>query len=193
MEPDFARYDALIMDWDGTLVDSQPLNFRSLAIALEPHGVALDQLWYRARLGASGDDLLTQLGVTAPFDDILTHCGELIIRDIHSLAQFSTVVQWVHQGRELGLCCAVASGGGDEVVRAGLAATGLEPLFDTIVTRRDAVHGKPAPDLFLTAAERLGVAPSRCLVVEDADEGHAAARAAGMDAIDVRPLTTSSW
>jgi len=61
------------------------------------------------------------------------------------------------------------------------------------VTREDADRGKPAPDLFLEAARRLRVAPQRCLVVEDAEEGLAAARAAGMDVVDVRPYVTSSW
>jgi HAD superfamily hydrolase (TIGR01509 family) len=87
----------------------------------------------------------------------------------------------------------VASGGGGIVVRAGIDATGLAHLFDTVVTREDADRGKPAPDLFLEAARRLGVPAQRCLVVEDAEEGLAAARAAGMHAVDVRPYVTSGW
>ncbi|MEV4872808.1 HAD-IA family hydrolase [Streptomyces syringium] len=74
-----------------------------------------------------------------------------------------------------------------------LSATGLEGLFDVVVTREDVARGKPAPDLFTEAARRLGVRPARCLVVEDADEGLAAARAAGMDAVDVRPFAVSAW
>jgi HAD superfamily hydrolase (TIGR01509 family) len=62
-----------------------------------------------------------------------------------------------------------------------------------VVVREDAERGKPAPDLFLEAARRLDVPPRRCLVVEDAEEGLAAARAAGMDAVDVRPWVTSIW
>ncbi len=56
------------------------------------------------------------------------------------------------------------------------------------MTREDAERGKPAPDIFLTAARRLNLNPSQCLVYEDSDEGMEAAHAAGMDAIDVRPL-----
>jgi beta-phosphoglucomutase-like phosphatase (HAD superfamily) len=169
VELDYGRYEALIMDWDGTLVDSQPLNYVCLAAALAPYGVMLDQGWYRDRLGASGDDLLAELGATASFEAVLQRCGELIIQQIGGLQPFAKVVGWVERGRALGLRCAVASGGGDEVVRAGLAATGLERLFDVVVTRPDAERGKPAPDLFLVAAAKLDIAPGRCLVVEDSD------------------------
>lgn len=188
MTADYTAYDALIMDWDGTMVDSQPLNYRCLARALAPHGVVLEEEWYRARLGSSGDALLAELGVTASSAAVLGRCGELIIREVASLRPFPVVVGWVEGARASGLACAVASGGGDAVVRAGLSATGLSRLFDVVVTRRDAPRGKPAPDLFLEAARRLRVPPDRCLVVEDAGEGLAAARAAGMDVLDVRAL-----
>ena len=70
--------------------------------------------------------------------------------------------------------------------RRTLAAAGLTGLFDVILTPEDVEHGKPAPDMFLLAAERLGAAPSRCVVFEDAVPGIAAAAAAGMDCVRVR-------
>lgn len=193
MELDLDGYEALISDWDGTLADSQPLNHRSLATALSMHGVDLREDWYRERLGTSVDGLLAELGVSVPLADVVTRCNELIIQELPSLRPFKTVVGWVEDARARGLACAVASGGGGAVVRAGIAATGLTYLFDTVVTREDAARGKPAPDLFLEAARRLGVPPRRCLVLEDAEEGLAAARAAGMHAVDVRPYVTSMW
>jgi beta-phosphoglucomutase-like phosphatase (HAD superfamily) len=193
MDLNLDPYDALIMDWDGTMVDSQPLNYRSLAAVLRAHAVDLRQDWYRERLGTSVDGLLEELGASVPLADVLDHCGELIIRDLASLKPFELVVGWVEKARARGLACAVASGGGGVVVRAGIEATGLAHLFDTVVTREDADRGKPAPDLFLEAARRLRVPPQRCLVFEDAEEGLAAARAAGMSTVDVRPYVTSSW
>ena len=83
---------------------------------------------------------------------------------------------------------AVASGGLRSVVHATLDTIGLRPLFDAIVTAEDVVYGKPAPDIFLEAAARLGVAPIDCIVYEDGDPGIVAARAAGMRVIDVRVL-----
>jgi len=66
-----------------------------------------------------------------------------------------------------------------------LQATGLLDLFEIIITPRLVKQGKPAPDMFLLAAERMGVAPERCLVLEDGDSGMQAAAAAGMQAVFV--------
>ncbi|WP_183091427.1 HAD family hydrolase [Streptomyces radicis] len=194
MEVDLTAYRALIMDWDGTLVDSQPLNYTAMAAASLCHGHVLDRRWYQVRLGTSGEELLAELGVPeALVPEVLAECGRRIIREVGTLRTYPVVVDLVRQARDKGLRCAVASGGGGAVVRAGLDATGLAPLFDAVVTREAVERGKPAPDLFLEAARVLGVAPERCVVVEDAEEGLAAARAAGMAAVDVRRWVTSAF
>jgi HAD superfamily hydrolase (TIGR01509 family) len=82
---------------------------------------------------------------------------------------------------------AVASGGIRLLVDRTLAALGITDHFQAILTAEDVARGKPEPDLFLLAAERLGVPPERCLVIEDSDLGLEAARRAGMAAVDVRP------
>jgi HAD superfamily hydrolase (TIGR01509 family) len=89
---------------------------------------------------------------------------------------------------------AVASGGPRAIVRGMLEISGLAALFDRdgyrlVVTPEDVKHGKPAPDLFLLAAERMGVAPERCLVFEDAEPGMRAAEAAGMQWVRVPSRT----
>ena len=81
---------------------------------------------------------------------------------------------------------AVATGGTRAIVNRTLSAVGLLEHFQAIVTADDVAHGKPAPDIFLESARRLGIAPAECMVFEDADLGVQAARAAGMDVIDVR-------
>ena len=82
---------------------------------------------------------------------------------------------------------AVASGGVRNVIIKQLEKIGCENWFDAIVTAEDTQRHKPFPDVFLEAARRLQVEPAQCLVYEDGDLGLEAARAAGMDAIDVRP------
>jgi HAD superfamily hydrolase (TIGR01509 family) len=80
---------------------------------------------------------------------------------------------------------AVASGSEEETVRGVLVANDLERLFEVIITPKLVQRGKPAPDMFLLAAERLGVAPEDCVVFEDGESGMQAARAAGMAAVFV--------
>jgi HAD superfamily hydrolase (TIGR01509 family) len=77
-------------------------------------------------------------------------------------------------------------------VRAALAEASVRHLFDAIVTINDVVRGKPAPDLYLAALNKLGCRPTECVAYEDTDEGLAAARAAGIRCIDVRPFLASS-
>lgn len=78
---------------------------------------------------------------------------------------------------------AVASSAHHDVISAALTATGLDDLFDIVVSSDDVAHGKPAPDVYLEAARRLGTDPSTCLVVEDSYNGVRAARAAGMTVV----------
>ena len=79
----------------------------------------------------------------------------------------------------------VASGGPRDIVRHTLELMRLQDLFPVVVTPEDVVHGKPAPDMFLLAAQKMGVAPARCLVFEDAEPGIQAAEAAGMKWVHV--------
>jgi HAD superfamily hydrolase (TIGR01509 family) len=80
---------------------------------------------------------------------------------------------------------AIASGGPRDIVHGMLRLSGLAPLFKVVVTPEDVVHGKPAPDMFLLAAKKIGVAPDKCLVFEDAEPGMRAAEAAGMKYVKV--------
>ncbi len=80
---------------------------------------------------------------------------------------------------------AIATGGTRHVIEKTLQALDVSDLFDEVVTANDVPNGKPAPDIFLEAAQRLGVAPERCLVLEDAPAGITAAQAAGMAVVVV--------
>ena len=84
----------------------------------------------------------------------------------------------------------IASGGGRDIVQRMLELTKLALLFRVVVTAGDVMHGKPAPDMFLLAAKRMGVAPERCLVFEDAEPGMRAAEAAGMQWVRVASRKT---
>jgi beta-phosphoglucomutase-like phosphatase (HAD superfamily) len=194
--PDGTEYHALIFDWDGTLVDSQAINFGALASALAAHGVTMTADWYWQRVGTSGAELIAELGreqspnVHLPVDEIVSNCLAAIRSNVHKI-EVNQIVADVARRASGRQPLAVASGGSREVVVPALEHTGLRELFRVVVTGEDARRGKPAPDLFLLAADQLGVAPQRCLVYEDSAEGIQAARSAGMAVVDVSPFLRS--
>jgi beta-phosphoglucomutase-like phosphatase (HAD superfamily) len=93
------------------------------------------------------------------------------------------VVAFARERAQAGCPVSVASGGDAPTVARTLQTIGVSGLFPVVVTVEDVAHGKPAPDLFLLAAERMGVAPADCLVFEDSLLGITAAERAGMGAV----------
>lgn len=185
------RHRGLLVDQDGTLVDSQWANFLSLRDALRPVGVELVQDWFDARTGISTTEMVADLGrlhrVDLDVEAVAAARNAAYLARLTEVTEFGPVADAVRAARGTHRV-AVATGGQRETVLPTLEALGLLPLLDDLVTRDDVSAGKPSPEIFLLAAQRLGLEPGACLVLEDSDEGLQAAAAAGMDAVDVRPL-----
>ncbi|WP_342628929.1 HAD family phosphatase [Nguyenibacter vanlangensis] len=191
-----AGTQALLFDCDGTLVDSLPLYLQAWLRAFETAaGHVLAPEWFHGRGGLSEQmvlDLLeAELGRTLDRPAIVGAARQAVLEILPDLREIGIVADLARRYRTA-LPMAVASSGSRQIVVASLTHTGLLPLFDTVVTVDDVRRPKPAPDLFLEAARRLNVPPAGCLVLEDSTEGLAAADAAGMRAVDVRPYIMSS-
>lgn len=182
---------AVIFDLDGTLVDSEPNHFEAARRLLADRGVA-DFTWadHERCVGISTRETLRlfdeRYGLGAPLDELLAETN----RPYLELARAGTPVhpemrKLVELPAGEGVPLAVASGSSPEAIEAILMATGLASRFTTTVSADEVVHGKPAPDVFLEAARRLGASPADCVVLEDAAPGAAAAHAAGMHCIAV--------
>ncbi|MDT9695900.1 MULTISPECIES: HAD family phosphatase [Streptomyces] len=178
---------ALVLDFDGTLADTRRGHEDALRAALQPYGVALDPDWYGRHIGLSIHDLLAVLpgGRDLPHSEIIQHSRTHLLATVHTITPIPCVVELLQQARRAGLPCAVASGATRLLVAPGLDALGLKDAFAAVVAREDVTRGKPDPELFLTAARRLGVTPERCLAVDDAPDGIDSARAAGMQVLTV--------
>lgn len=190
--PDGTGFDALIFDWDGTLVDSREVCFTGLSRALADAGVVLDPQWYWPRQAIASPEMMIlwerEFGsLPEPIGDIIDRCRAYVIEASADLIVMEKYVEIARAARARGQRLAIGSNGATSTVSAGLAWTGLSSLFDTVVTWTDVPpgRGKPAPDIFLLAAQQLGVRPERCLVYEDADQGVTAALTAGMTAYNV--------
>lgn len=182
---DFA---AFIFDCDGTLVDSMPLHYAAWCESLTMHAAPFDftEDRFYSFAGVREQDtvmiLNREYGTSIDPDRVAEVKSQRFLEQLQHIQEVKPVADVARQwfGR---LPMAVASGSEPETVHACLTSTGLIDLFQTIVTPRDVQRGKPAPDMFLLAAERMGVKPADCLVFEDGQSGLDAAQAAGMSAI----------
>jgi len=176
----------VIFDCDGVLVDSEPISCRIMAEALTDEGLPYTtEECMRDYMGRAWDDSLeiieSKLG-RAPADGFTERFREHRDAALREEVEPIPSVREAIEAIEAEYC--VASSGTHEKIRLTLGKTGLLPLFEgAIFSATEVERGKPAPDLFLHAAETMGHGPERCAVVEDTPVGIAAARAAGMTAL----------
>lgn len=184
-------FSALIFDCDGTLADTMPTHYQAWRTSLETFGAAMTEKRFYEMGGMPTADMIRVLnaenGYTLDIEETHDDKERRYVELLHTVQEVKAVADIArkYQGK---VPMAVASGGIRSVVTQTLTTLGLLPLFDAVVTADDVAQGKPAPDIFLLAAQKLGVAPDGCIVYEDGDLGLEAARRAGMRAVDVRAL-----
>jgi HAD superfamily hydrolase (TIGR01509 family) len=180
---------AVIFDCDGTLVDSEPLARTAWERALAPYGYAVTDEDAEATIGLPYPRVhayyaeRADLPPAEPYWSELS--GELFALIDSELVPFDDAVSAARELRERGIPVGVASSSPRERLERTLRRAGLLEAFDVVVAGDEVEHGKPAPDMFLLAAERLGVPPEQCIVIEDSSPGVQAGMAAGMHTIGV--------
>jgi HAD superfamily hydrolase (TIGR01509 family) len=182
---------SVIFDLDGTLVDSEPNYYEAGRQTLAAHGVP-DFTWadHERYVGISTQETVAdwkdRYALEATVEELLAAKNRRYLE----LARGATRVYpqmraFVDLLAAEGVPMAVASGSSPEAIAAVLTGTGLDAHLHTVVSADEVAQGKPAPDVFLEAARRLGASPADCVVLEDAAPGAAAAHAAGMRCIAV--------
>ncbi|KPC88490.1 hydrolase [Streptomyces sp. NRRL WC-3753] len=193
------RYDLVIFDNDGVLVDSEPISNRLLAGYLTElgHPTSYEESLRDYMGGAMHrvhDLVLERTGRRLPedFDDVFH--GRVFAAFERELEPVPGAVGVLEKLTADGVAYCVASSGSHERIRVGHRKAGLDRWFDDrrIFSSQDVGRGKPAPDLFLHAAGRMGVEPERCAVIEDSPLGVQAAVAAGMDVYGFTAMTPAA-
>ncbi|MBM3830072.1 MAG: HAD family phosphatase [Verrucomicrobia bacterium] len=184
------NFSAVIFDMDGVIIDSEPRHQRAFLEVFaqmgygQTHGIQFERYLGRSDR-AVWVDFIAQHKPKWTLDELIAwkqnHLIEIIRREQPIFNGLPELLAKLAPRYRL----AVASGSVHLVIDEVLAMRGLRAFFPVVVSVQDVAHGKPAPDVFLRAAERLGVAPAACCVIEDSAAGVTAARAAGMTAIAI--------
>ncbi|MER6322892.1 HAD family hydrolase [Streptomyces coelicoflavus] len=182
---------SVVFDLDGTLVDSEPNYYEAGRRTLAEYGVA-DFTWadHEAYVGISTRETVAdwkrRYGLRATVGELLAVKNRHYLGIARTSARaYPEMRRFVELLADEGVPMAVASGSSPEAIGTILARTGLDAHLRTVVSADEVARGKPAPDVFLEAARRLGAEPARCVVLEDAAPGAAAAHAAGMRCIAI--------
>ncbi len=187
--PDLLPIQGLIFDCDGTLADTMPLHWRAWRAVAQRHSFQFTEDRFYSLAGIPSRDILKVLSLEQGLRlDHFAVAKEKEAEYLPLIAQVEPINAVVAIAREQRgrLPLAVASGGTRRIIEQVLEHLEIRPLFDAIVTSEDVQRQKPAPDIFLESARRLGVPPERCRAYEDSELGLQAIRAAGMEAVDVR-------
>jgi HAD superfamily hydrolase (TIGR01509 family) len=181
-------FTAYLFDCDGTIVDSMPLHYIAWKQALGEWGCTLDEDLFYSWGGKPPVEIISALnqmhGLNMPIEAVAERKENLYYGLLPQLKPIPEVLAHIdaQQGR---IPFAVVSGSTRESIVKSLTTVGLLDRFSILVGSEDYTRSKPAPDAFLTAAARLGIAPKDCLVFEDTDMGIQGATAAGMASVRV--------
>jgi beta-phosphoglucomutase len=179
---------AVIFDVDGVLVDSYHAHLESWVLMAREHGLHLTEQEFATTFGQTSREIIARFwgsGLPPAEREALDARKEAIYRDLirASFPAMDGAVELIDALAAAGFLLAVGSSGPPENIELSLERLGRSASFRACVTGRDVTRGKPDPQVFAIAADRLGIPAARCAVIEDAPVGIAAARAAGMASI----------
>ena len=181
-------FDAYLFDCDGTIVDSMPLHYVAWTRTLAEWNCTFPEDLFYAWGGRPVAEIIADLnreqGLAMPVEAIAKRKEAMYFDVLPTIQAIPEVLEHIHLSHGQ-IPFAVVSGSTRDSVTASLEALQILDRFETLVCAGDYTQGKPHPEPFLMAAERLGVAPERCLVFEDTEMGIQSATAAGMASVKV--------
>lgn len=187
---------AVIFDMDGVIADSEPTYLEAINVLLAPTGHRMSEAQYEEIIGTSTEHtwrtITETFGLEGTMADHIRRYNEILLDLLRRPREpLPGVRELLAELRRVRVPAALATSSWKSWAEALLQATGLDGTFNAVVWREMVEHPKPAPDLFLRAAELVEVEPARCIVVEDTAPGLEAAKAAGMLAVQVRSASTA--
>lgn len=192
-------FDAIIFDHDGTLIDTESPDFKACQMLFAEYGLTITlEHWAEYVVGRMDgyqvlfDEIIQTSANGLTPDDIWPRLRELWQITLEHVELMPGVTRLLPQLQAAGYPLAVATASDRTWATRWLTHFKLHPYFQVIATSNDIIHNKPAPDVYLFAAQQLGVSPARCLVFEDSVAGMESAKAAGMTVVALPSHITKS-
>ncbi len=189
----WSDYTGILFDLDGLLLDSESVSRECWQLAADAHGVSISSFYPEliGRGAAECDRIIVErLGPSISVTELRARKDAL--QDRYISEKGMSLMPGAHEivtvAKRAGRRLALATGSSEEAAKRKFTGHTIQHLFDARVYRSDVLRGKPAPDIFLLAAEMLGLAPSECIVLEDSLAGMRAAQAANMRALIIPDL-----
>jgi beta-phosphoglucomutase len=180
-------FDAFIFDMDGVLIDSESFYSEMEQVAFRKVGLNISHEEHITYQGTATDEMWRKIKqlheVSLTVDELVSITNELTIpvfRSMDKIEPMFGVANLISMLNKMKVPLALASSSFPDVIDIVLDKTGLRTMFDVVVNSRMAGKSKPAPDIFLLAAGKLGISPEKCIVIEDSTNGIRAAKLAGM-------------
>lgn len=180
----------ILFDMDGTLIDSEPVHYRAYEMILNPLGYHLEWSVYETFLGTTRQVIQDSLRKQFPGLSMSMEAFEQMLSDnkasiyaAEGYPMLEGVPKMLEALKDAGYRLAVASSSAQWYIEDVIEKLGIAKYFDEVVSGELVEHPKPAPDVFLLTAKKLGLAPAECLVVEDSHNGVLAGNAAGMASV----------
>lgn len=183
------RYDAVIWDMDGVLLDSEPLSAQAVEKTCSDHGMSYTPESNGRFFGMSDRDVFLRLtkefGCRVPVEQLVDQAARAYLQIVQErpLGLRPGVKEALDQFASFGLVQAVASSSNPLRIKKNLEMLNIKSYMKVTVSGLEMSRGKPHPEIYLKAAELIGVAPSRCLAIEDAEAGVESATSAGMTCV----------
>jgi len=182
---------AVIFDMDGVIVESEPMHVEAEKQILLKHGVKITAEELRDYTGTTAEfefnDLIRKYKLNTTAETLFNEKEDILFRLLEERTEPTKgVIDLIRNLKQRGFKLGIATSGHRKLAHYYLSKLGIESFFDTVVCAEDITHSKPDPEIFLKAAQRLGVEPAECIVIEDARLGIEAARKAGMKAVGYR-------
>jgi beta-phosphoglucomutase family hydrolase len=179
---------AVIFDMDGVIVDTEPLHIKAEKETLKKHGVKVSALELRKYTGTTAKfefaELIRKYEMNATVGELFNEKEKILFKLLEEdLRPTRGIIELINSLRQQGVKLAIASSAHRKLIKYVLGKLGITHLFDSIVTAEDISRSKPDPEIFMKSANKLGVRPAECVVIEDAKLGVIAAKKAGMKCV----------